>query len=569
MSWRTAMAVLLMGAAWSAWGADESVTLRLRGAAEQYGRQEIAFQIPERVANAYDADDVAVSGVFRAPSGKVLRIPAFYYEEADAIRNSLGKRKEWRLRFCPDEVGEYGVSVVFSRRRRQAKEIAQGSFGCVASKRTGFVKRAGRGFVVGMGGAFVPLGANRCWGNVLHTDEYLTDMERQAESGANVIRVWLAPWWMPVEPVRGRYDAIACARMDAILAKAEELGLRVILCIEQHGNLEPAGREVGRWPEHPYNANNGGPCRDIMHFFTSYEARRLFGNRLRYLVARYGHSTAIMAWEFFNEVEWIPVEYGGFAQNRPLLEEWHRVMGAYLRQLDAFGHLVATSGDAQMQVNLVKAGAVDFVQLHVYGDSLADDIANAVGDMRNRVDVPVVVSEFGWRTRKDGVGYVTEGVCSAFMSGASGALPWLQDDKNLEDGYARMKSAAEFINAISPLAGFEPIPTQNLVSARKLEGGGWAVGQDCGLKFMGLRRKDEVVLFIRRAAATPALKGTSGVLLIGLPSSAYAVEYWDPSLGEKTGEAHVTAAGETLVVEMPEFKGQLAVRVKAAQASTP
>ena len=550
-----------MGAGGAVWGAG----LQMPPQVERYGLQEIRFEIPERVANAYDADDVAVTGVFRAPSGKVLRVPAFFYEEADAVRNSLGKVKEWRLRFCADEVGEYGVSVMFSRRRRQAKEMAQGSFRCVASKRTGFVRRAGRGFVKDTGGEFVPLGANRCWGDVRHTDEYLQDMELQAKSGANVIRVWLAPWWMPVEAKRGRYDAVACARLDAIVAKAEELGLRIILCIEQHGNLEPAGREVGRWPEHPYNIRNGGPCRDIMHFFTGFEARRLFGNRLRYLVGRYGYSTAIMAWELFNEVEWIPVEYGGFARNRALLEEWHLVMGAYLRTVDAFGHLVATSSDAQLQVSLVKAGAVDFLQLHVYGDSLAEDIAREVGAVWRQVDVPVVVGEFGWRTKKDGCEYVTEGMCAAFMSGASGALPWLQDEKNLKEGYARMKSAVGFLGGVLPLTGFEPVPTQNLVSARKLEGGGWAVGFDCGLRFMGARRQDEVVLFVRRVSSVAGAKGTDGVLLTGLGSGAYRLGYWNLSTGKQVKETKAAAKGGTLVVEIPEFKGELGVRVGGAQ----
>ena len=70
-------------------------------------------------------------------------------------------------------------------------------------------------------------------------------MERIARTGSRVLRVWLAPWWLPVERRMGRYDQAACARLDVIFEKAESLGLDVILCVEQHGNFEPAGREVG------------------------------------------------------------------------------------------------------------------------------------------------------------------------------------------------------------------------------------------------------------------------------------------------------------------------------------
>ena len=37
-------------------------------------------------------------------------------------------------------------------------------------------------------------------------------------------------------------------------------------------------------------------------FFTDERAKADYKNRLRYLVARYGYSTSVFAWEFFNEV---------------------------------------------------------------------------------------------------------------------------------------------------------------------------------------------------------------------------------------------------------------------------
>jgi len=566
MGMRGIARVFALVAACLAWGeaADGAVKLKLKGVVERYGLEEISFLIPVRVANPYDPDDVSVMGEFRAPSGRLLRLPAFYYEEADAFRNTPGEVREWRLRFSPEEVGEYRVKVTFSRRRRKAELIAEGRFICKESKRAGFIGRSGRYFTVGTGGRFVPLGANRCWGNVLDTEAYLKDMDALAKSGANVIRVWLAPWWMPVEKERGRYDAVACARLDEVVRRAERLGLRVILCIEQHGNLEPEGREVGLWPEHPYNAKNGGPCRDVMHFFTSFEAGRLFRNRLRYLVARYGYSTAIMAWELFNEVEWIPMEYGGFGRNRWLIEKWHRKMSVYLRETDPFGHLIGTSGDARLQLNLLKTKAIDFVQLHVYDDRIGEKIADEVAFVRGQAAAPVVVGEFGWRTKKKGSGYVTEGIFATFFAGGGGALPWLQDEEDVAPCYERLRAAARFFDAVSPAKGFEPIPWKDLVFARQLEGGGWSMGEASSLHFMGLRGKDEAAFFIHGpgAAEVDREKAKRGVLVTGLRPGAHVIEYWSPSAGKVVKERRVMVKSESLMLEVPAFEGELAVRVR-------
>ena len=47
----------------------------------------------------------------------------------------------------------------------------------------------------------------------------------------------------------------------------------------------------------------GGPLGAPREFFTSVDARILHQNKLRYVVARYGHSPAILAWALFSEAE--------------------------------------------------------------------------------------------------------------------------------------------------------------------------------------------------------------------------------------------------------------------------
>ena len=569
-SWLLSLFLCLLALliAWGAVAHAQDVQLSLGATVPHFGLQEITFQLAGKAANPYDPANIAVTAEFRAPSGKKLRLPAFFYEEFDPIRNTPGKEKTWKVRFAPAEVGEYIVRVLVSRRGAKAEEVAHGVFTSVRSRRKGFVKTRGRHFVLTTGERFFPLGANRCWGDIRQSEAYLEDMEALARSGASVIRVWLAPWWLPVEKRRGIYDQAACARLDAILAEADRLGLKIILCIEQHGNFEPPGNEIGRWPEHPYNAANGGPCRTVRHFFSGAEARRLFRNRLRYLVARCSYSTAIMAWELFNEVEWVPLEHGGFWNNRWVVEDWHFEMSAFFRKTDPFGHLVATSADVDLQLRLISRKAVDFVQVHVYDDTDPfERIIEVVADVRGKVTVPVVVGEFGRKKGKPGGNYVTRGIFAAFLAGGSGALPWLQDEKDVAAHYERIKTARSFFNGILWDSGnFEPMSAEDLIPARKGEGSSWEATHPGSLRFLALRGRDETLVLVRRGGASrvgegPHVADPDGVFISGIRPGEYVVEYWNPPLGTMTHRASARVKSGRLLAKLAPFQGEVALKI--------
>ena len=55
-------------------------------------------------------------------------------------------------------------------------------------------------------------------------------------------------------------------------------------------------------------------------------------NLLRYVVARWGYSTHVAAWEYFNEMD----------PGRPTDRFYHE-LGEYLEQIDVYGHLRSTS----------------------------------------------------------------------------------------------------------------------------------------------------------------------------------------------------------------------------------
>jgi hypothetical protein len=127
-----------------------------------------------------------------------------------------------------------------------------------------------------------------------------------------------------------------------VLHLAEARGIYVLLCLDYHGMFvtqpDPMWGGNNYWPQNPYNLTNGGPCAVANDFFTNSTAQKLYQKRLRYLVARYGYSQNLLAWELFNEID---NDYSFL--NAADVAAWHGVMGAWLHANDGFGHLVTTS----------------------------------------------------------------------------------------------------------------------------------------------------------------------------------------------------------------------------------
>ncbi len=146
----------------------------------------------------------------------------------------------------------------------------------------------------------------------------------------------------------GRYADVPAFRIEQILDLAEQYGLEVQLVLNDHGQF--SSHVNPRWYDNPYNAANGGPVPedDPAAFFSNPAAKDLFKQRLRYLVARYGAYRDILAWELFNETQFIgraDKNPFGSQQVRDDLVAWHAEMAAYLRSLDPYDHLITTSSD--------------------------------------------------------------------------------------------------------------------------------------------------------------------------------------------------------------------------------
>ena len=226
--------------------------------------------------------------------------------------------------------------------------------------------------------------------------EFLNGLEGSPHLG-NVLIEYGRPTNILDAPGLGRYYAKTADRLDVLFRLAEQKGLYIMLTLDYHGVFKSymdRWASNAEWRTNPYNADNGGPCRNPEDFFTNAEAKKFYKNRLRYLVARWGYSTHLACWEFWNEIdnvmEWQKVPAAAIAG-------WHEEMADFLKQIDPYGHLVSTSVSYREIPGLWEIKNLDFTQHHNYGPTA--NMKESILKYAERFKKPDVVGEFalGWK----------------------------------------------------------------------------------------------------------------------------------------------------------------------------
>ncbi len=307
------------------------------------------------------------------PSGKSLRVPAYY---------AGGKKFSVRVR--AEEVGEYRLRGVTEQTARETIslpiESSEGGGGqrvdVVASRP--MVKISGDSparFVFSDGARYFPTGTNLAWATEANrVGWYRNAFEEFSAAGLNWARVWMANWgglnldWLPEDmegSLRpGQLDERVAENWDAIVANAEDRGVYLQIVLQHHGQFST--KVNPNWDQNPWNAANaGGFLHSPTEFFKSAEAARLTRQKYRYIVARWGYSAAVLAWELFNEVHW--VDALRIDHDETAVARWHDEMAAYIRSVDMYRHLVTTSTE---DVKSPIYRSMDYLQPHLYATNM-------------------------------------------------------------------------------------------------------------------------------------------------------------------------------------------------------
>lgn len=403
---------------------------------------EFSFELDTQ-GNPFDYQENDVVAIIQRPDQQTARIPAFF-----------DGGKTWRVRYTPDLPGRYAIArITLNAREVQPAKIEKKEATATGAARPGFIRRDPKDrtrFAFDNGASYYPIGHNAAW-TTPKSGSIPSVLASIGQAGLNWSRIWMCHWddqnldWPSTGKAEiGTLNLEVARKWDQIVQAAEKNGVYFQMVLQHHGqystHVDP------NWNENPWNKRNGGFLGTPDEFFTNPRAIALTKAKYRYIVARWGYSPNIMAWELFNEVESTDAVAHGHADE---VAAWHDGMAAFLRQVDPYKHLITTSSDMSL------AGiwrSMDYYQPHTYP---ADPVTAVTGIDTAKLDKPLFFGEIGPDdANAAGVAsFARRSVWASLMSGESGAAEfWAWDDTQRKDLYDVLRPAAEFVRA-SGLAG--------------------------------------------------------------------------------------------------------------------
>ncbi len=365
-----------------------------------------SFDVSGTYDNPFDARQVRLDAEVTMPDGETVLVPGFFAKGFE--RNGHDAEGEevltptdeggWSVRFRPWQAGQHTVAFTLGN-QGQTLDAGRATLDVDDVETRGMIRVSPhnpRTFMFDNGDSYVPVGINMAWPGPPGTHNYDRWLGDAAPHGVNWVRVWIAPHFNRLALERptlgvGQIDQTSAWKIEYLLNLAEQNGIYLMLCFDAHGGLST--RVNPAWHDNAYNAKNGGPCEKPTDYWTNPEALAQQRNRYRYAVARFGHSPAVFAWEFFNEMQFTDEDelYIG------TIRDWHERMGRYLKSIDPYQHLVTTSGAPDYREDLLEViPDLDFVQTHTYSiDNAADAMRRIAAERAEATTKPHLFGEIG------------------------------------------------------------------------------------------------------------------------------------------------------------------------------
>jgi len=553
-----------------------------------FERFEIALDVAGTWETPFDPDQARVDGVFRLPSGRKLVVPAFFTEDyretvaGDGVLSEPAGSRGWRLRFAPVEEGEH--ELVVAVRDRTGAEARSGPvrFKAKHSRKRGYIRvsdRDRRYLARDDGTPFFAIGQN-VPGIGRPVAEYERIFPKMGRAGANFARIWLSSFSMGFEWGKpGRYRMRSAAETDQVLGLAERNGINLLVCLEAWRSFEGNDTVYRETDIHPYWSRNGGPVAVEMDVFTNPEAKRMWRNRLRYAVARWGYSPNVFAWEFWNEINCVK---GYWERSRDVVA-WSAEMGRYLKEADPWRHLVTNSlGSYLADDALWNLPEMDIVQGHGYwhprdpaAKEAAKDMAGFIASWQeklNRYGKPAIYSEFGlvnesWGDsplmEDDAEGeHFHEGLWApVFHGGAGTAMLWWPSWVDSHDLYRRFFSVSKFLaNVPWTRAGFKRAAATSSDPGAEVTA---RVGRDTGGGIALVWVRNLRHTWWNAVNGLPMAPVARTVVTVpDLPDGRYALERWDTWNGLPAGTEHVEARSGKVSFEVSGLERDIAVKIR-------
>jgi hypothetical protein len=481
----------------------------------------------------------------------------------------------WRINFTSTIPGEYQLSIE-AKLLNQAPVIINHTVVTNYSAVTK-VKTSGKSFVKGSE-PFIPIAYNIAWANRFEEiEKYDRWFSKASKAGVNVARVWMASWSLGIEWTDtglGDYSK----RLDRawLLDKVFELGAKhavgINLVFINHGAFSTTTNP--EWYSNPYNSANGGPIANAGDFATSEEAWKFWERRVRYIAARYAAYPSLFTWEWWNEVNFTPI-------NSKDLSVWTKKSNALLDAWDPYDTMITSSWSSG--ASLQDWDGLDYAVTHVYdaGDPIKSLTVQADALRAAVPNKPILVGEMGSGTLTEDPFSDPKGLhlhnsqwAATFVGFAGPASYWwwdiYVDPLNLwpiTSGLAKLTKSLDLATMTPARQSCLPLTTCLTLSSPKTTIG-W-------IRHNNFDRSAKTQLLLDAAIESLRTKkpiktkfsdpvSGGGTVSISVPTNGtYSLTFSNTFTGRIISTSKVVSKKQSLALKVPKFTGDIAFRAEA------
>jgi hypothetical protein len=345
-------------------------------------------------------------------------------------------------------------------------------------------------------------------------------------------------------PIRGVYNQLDSFMLDKLIESAEQNGIYLMLClITRDLYMNTLSKEKS--PEYQQAIDDANKF-------------------MRYAVARWGYSTSVAAWEYFNEMD----------PGKPT-DRFYAEVGEYLEQIDPYNHLRTTS-TWHPSARDCRHPDIDIGQLHHYmrpveKENYKDEVTVIIEKTKflreHSPKKPALIGEFGLATPKWGLSedmkkdtkavHFHNSLWASAFAGTSGtAMFWWWDQLDRQDIYSHYKPLADFLADVS-FAGL-----------RKLN----AAASDNQLHVLGYQGSDRAYFWLFNPKATwsnivieknqPAEIKNATISVHDFEPGTYTIQWWNTHDGSIIQKQQIAHKKDQLIIPCPSFTRDIACKIK-------
>lgn len=352
----------------------------------------------------------------------------------------------------------------------------------------------------------------------------------------------------PNRPALGTYNQLDCFLLDRLVSAADQYRLVLQLCLLTRDLYMDA---LKRPDSEAYGA-----------------ALSAAKKTLRYAVARWGYSTSVGAWEYWNELD----------PNLPT-DAFYLALGEYLEGIDPYGHLRTTStwGPSTKDPNHPK---LDVANTHYYlrpsDKATFEDEVQAIQNKSRALraqapDKPVLIAEFGLATDKwqatdemkssSSLLDAHNALWASALSGTSGtAMLWWWERLDQRGVYPMYKPLSRFLAGIPWTSG----------KVRTLDADTPPSGDD-RVRVLGLvaDRQAWIWIFNKQASWQQNVERKQLIRpisdakprLASVKEGTWHITWFDTTTGLETQDQRAQAGEQGLELEAPPFTADIACKL--------